>query len=157
MSTKSKIAIALFILQIISTAGIVIGTSKDYLGALASAIGLSVFMIIAAILVLLDNKEKQDKINQLNKKYVENKTDNKTAPTLTIIDDEASIDEDKENIEKSQDILQSNSSDFNKENDDESDDNTEKLTSKENIIYMIVGIIIAAIIIVSVIVSAINL
>ena len=102
MSTKSKIAIALFILQIISTAGIVIGTSKDYLGALASAIGLSIFMIIAAVLVLLDNKEKQDKINQLNKKYVENKTDNKTAPTLTIIDDEASIDEDTENIENNE-------------------------------------------------------
>ena len=102
MSTKSKIAIVLFVLQIISTAGIVIGTSKDYLGALASAIGLSIFMIIAAVLVLLDNKEKQDKINQLNKKYVENKTDNKTAPTLTIIDDEASIDEDTENIENNE-------------------------------------------------------
>lgn len=102
MSTKSKIAIALFILQIISTAGIVIGTSKDYLGALASAIGLSIFMIIAAVLVLLDNKEKQDKINQLNKKYVENKTANKTAPTLTIIDDEASIDENTENTENTE-------------------------------------------------------
>ena len=102
MSTKSKIAIVLFVLQIISTAGIVIGTSKDYLGALAYAVGLSVFMIIAAVLVLLDNKEKQDKINQLNKKYVENKTENKTAPTLTIIDDEASIDENTENTENTE-------------------------------------------------------
>lgn len=62
MSTKSKIAIVLFVLQIISTAGIVIGTSKDYLGALAYAVGLSVFMIIAAVLVLVDNKKMYDKI-----------------------------------------------------------------------------------------------
>ena len=141
MSTKSKIAIALFILQIISTAGIVIGTSKDYLGAFASAIGLSIFMIIAAVLVLLDNKEKQDKINQLNKKYVENKTDNKTAPTLTIIDDEASIDEDTENIEN------------NESNDQQS--NSFKNFIKENLAGIIIGII-SVICIFSVIIMVVN-
>ena len=76
MSTKSKIAIALFVLQIISTAGIIIGTSKDYLGALASAIGLSVFMIIAAILVLLDNKKLYDKIEESKKESCFNEAEN---------------------------------------------------------------------------------
>lgn len=144
MSTKSKIAIALFILQIISTAGIVIGTSKDYLSALASAIGLSIFMIIAAVLVLLDNKEKQDKINQLNKKYVENKTDNKTAPTLTIIDDEASIDEDKENTENTE---------ATEINDQQSD--SFKNFIKENLAGIIIGII-SVICIFSVIIMVVN-
>ena len=76
MSTKSKIAIALFILQIISTAGIVIGTSKDYLGALASAIGLSIFMIIAAVLVLVDNKKMYDKIKESKKESCSIETKN---------------------------------------------------------------------------------
>ena len=67
MGTKSKIAIVLFVLQIIPIAGIVIGTSKNFLGALGYAIGFSILMIIGAILMYLDCKDKQTQINQLKK------------------------------------------------------------------------------------------
>lgn len=88
MSTKSKIAIVLFVLQIISTAGIVIGTSKDYLGALASAIGLSVLMIIAAVLVLVDNKKMYDKIKNSKSDFFVDETIKQTEQESEIEEDD---------------------------------------------------------------------
>lgn len=98
MSTKSKIAIVLFVLQIISTAGIVIGTSKDYLGALAYAVGLSVFMIIAAVLVLVDNKKMYDKIKNSKSDFFVDETIKQTEQESEIEEDEKENNNTEKNI-----------------------------------------------------------
>ena len=54
MGTKTKVAIVLFILQIVSVAGQVLSTNGgDFLGAVGSALGLCAFTIIGIILVLI--------------------------------------------------------------------------------------------------------
>ena len=65
MGTKTKVAIVLFILQIVSVAGQVLSTNGgDFLGAVASALGLCVFTIIGIILVCLDNRKKESTENK---------------------------------------------------------------------------------------------
>ncbi len=61
MGTKTKAAIVLFILQIISTMGLLLANNGgNYLGAIGSAIGLSSFTIIGIILICLDNRVKSE-------------------------------------------------------------------------------------------------
>lgn len=58
MKTKTKIAIVLFILQIIAIAGLLLGNSSgNYLAALGEAIGICAFTIAGIILVCLDSKQ----------------------------------------------------------------------------------------------------
>ena len=65
MGTKTKVAIVLFILQIVSVAGQVLSTNGgNFLGAVASALGLCVFTIIGIILVCLDNRKKESTENK---------------------------------------------------------------------------------------------
>ena len=65
MGTKTKVAIVLFILQIVSVAGQVLSTNGgDFLGAVASALGLCAFTIIGIILVCLDNRKKESTENK---------------------------------------------------------------------------------------------
>ena len=65
MGTKTKIAIVLFILQIVSVAGQVLSTNGgDFLGAVGSALGLCAFTIIGIILVCLDNRKKESTENK---------------------------------------------------------------------------------------------
>lgn len=65
MGTKTKVAIVLFILQIVSVAGQVLSTNGgDFLGAVGSAIGLCAFTIIGIILVCLDNRKKESTENK---------------------------------------------------------------------------------------------
>ena len=65
MGTKTKVAIVLFILQIVSVAGQVLSTNGgDFLGAVGSALGLCVFTIIGNILVCLDNRKKESTENK---------------------------------------------------------------------------------------------
>ena len=65
MGTKTKVAIVLFILQIVSVVGQVLSTNGgDFLGAVASALGLCVFTIIGIILVCLDNRKKESTENK---------------------------------------------------------------------------------------------
>ena len=61
MGTKTKAAIVLFVLQIISTMGLLLANNGgNYLGAIGSAIGLSSFTIIGIILICLDNRVKSE-------------------------------------------------------------------------------------------------
>lgn len=65
MGTKTKVAIVLFILQIVSVAGQVLSTNGgDFLGAVGSALGLCAFTIIGIILVCLDNRKKESTENK---------------------------------------------------------------------------------------------
>lgn len=65
MGTKTKVAIVLFILQIVSVAGQVLSTNGgNFLGAVASALGLCAFTIIGIILVCLDNRKKESTENK---------------------------------------------------------------------------------------------
>ena len=65
MGTKTKVAIVLFILQIVSVAGQVLSTNGgDFFGAVASALGLCAFTIIGIILVCLDNRKKESTENK---------------------------------------------------------------------------------------------
>lgn len=65
MGTKTKVAIVLFILQIVSVAGQVLSTNGgDFLGAVGSALGLCAFTIIGIILVCLDNRKKENTENK---------------------------------------------------------------------------------------------
>lgn len=65
MGTKTKVAIVLFILQIVSVVGQVLSTNGgDFLGAVGSALGLCAFTIIGIILVCLDNRKKESTENK---------------------------------------------------------------------------------------------
>lgn len=72
MGTKTKVAIVLFILQIVSVAGQVLSTNGgDFLGAVGSALGLCAFTIIGIILVCLDNRKKESTENKESHKEPE--------------------------------------------------------------------------------------
>ena len=108
-------------------------------------IGSCVFIIITTILLVNDGKEfvkeKQNKDNDPVTNNEEHNTDTSPLPKLVRIDDEASIDEDTENIEN------------NKSNDQQS--NSFKNFIKENLAGIIIGII-SVICIFSVIIMVVN-
>lgn len=110
MGTKTKVAIVLFILQIVSVAGQVLSTNGgDFLGAVASALGLCAFTIIGIILVCLDNRKKESTENkEIHKEPEERRigfsdisksdTDEETDETAYDEDDEEYDEEDYEEI-----------------------------------------------------------
>lgn len=113
MGTKTKVAIVLFILQIVSVAGQVLSTNGgDFLGAVASALGLCAFTIIGIILVCLDNRKKESTENkEIHKEPEERRigfsdisksdTDEETDETAYDEDDEEYDEEDYEEIKDS--------------------------------------------------------
>lgn len=113
MGTKTKVAIVLFILQIVSVAGQVLSTNGgNFLGAVASALGLCVFTIIGIILVCLDNRKKESTENkEIHKEPEERRigfsdisksdTDEETDETAYDEDDEEYDEEDYEEIKDS--------------------------------------------------------
>ena len=110
MGTKTKVAIVLFILQIVSVAGQVLSTNGgDFLGAVASALGLCAFTIIGIILVCLDNRKKESTENkEIHKEPEERRigfsdisksdTDEETDETAYDEDDEEYDEDDYEEI-----------------------------------------------------------
>ena len=115
MGTKTKVAIVLFILQIVSVAGQVLSTNGgDFLGAVGSALGLCAFTIIGIILVCLDNRKKESTENkEIHKEPEERRigfsdisksdTDEETDETAYDEDDE---EYDEDNYEEIKDKLQ---------------------------------------------------
>lgn len=113
MGTKTKVAIVLFILQIVSVAGQVLSTNGgDFLGAVASALGLCAFTIIGIILVCLDNRKKESTENkEIHKEPEERRigfsdvsksdADEETDETAYDEDDEEYDEEDYEEIKDS--------------------------------------------------------
>lgn len=113
MGTKTKVAIVLFILQIVSVAGQVLSTNGgDFLGAVASALGLCAFTIIGIILVCLDNRKKESTENkEIHKEPEErrigfsdarkNDADEETDETAYGEDDEEYDEDDYEEIKDS--------------------------------------------------------
>lgn len=113
MGTKTKVAIVLFILQIVSVAGQVLSTNGgDFLGAVGSALGLCAFTIIGIILVCLDNRKKESTENkEIHKEPEERRigfsdisksdTDEETDETAYDEDDEEYDEEDYEEIKDS--------------------------------------------------------
>lgn len=113
MGTKTKVAIVLFILQIVSVAGQVLSTNGgDFLGAVASALGLCAFTIIGIILVCLDNRKKESTENkEIHKEPEERRigfsdvsksdTDEETDETAYGEDDEGYDEDDYEEIKDS--------------------------------------------------------
>lgn len=113
MGTKTKVAIVLFILQIVSVAGQVLSTNGgDFLGAVASALGLCAFTIIGIILVCLDNRKKENTENkEIHKEPEERRigfsdvsksdADEETDETAYDEDDEEYDEEDYEEIKDS--------------------------------------------------------
>lgn len=113
MGTKTKVAIVLFILQIVSVAGQVLSTNGgDFLGAVGSALGLCAFTIIGIILVCLDNRKKESTENkEIHKEPEErrigfsdarkNDADEETDKTAYDEDDEEYDEEDYEEIKDS--------------------------------------------------------
>lgn len=113
MGTKTKVAIVLFILQIVSVAGQVLSTNGgDFLGAVGSALGLCAFTIIGIILVCLDNRKKESTENkEIHKEPEErrigfsdarkNDADEETDETAYGEDDEEYDEEDYEEIKDS--------------------------------------------------------
>ena len=110
MGTKTKVAIVLFILQIVSVAGQVLSTNGgDFLGAVGSALGLCAFTIIGIILVCLDNRKKESTENkEIHKEPEERRigfsdvsksdTDEETDETAYDEDDEEYDEDDYEEI-----------------------------------------------------------
>ena len=113
MGTKTKVAIVLFILQIVSVAGQVLSTNGgDFLGAVGSALGLCAFTIIGIILVCLDNRKKESTENkEIHKEPEERRigfsdisksdTDEETDETAYDEDDEEYDEDDYEEIKDS--------------------------------------------------------
>lgn len=113
MGTKTKVAIVLFILQIVSVAGQVLSTNGgDFLGAVGSALGLCAFTIIGIILVCLDNRKKESTENkEIHKEPEERRigfsdvsksdADEETDETAYDEDDEEYDEEDYEEIKDS--------------------------------------------------------
>lgn len=113
MGTKTKVAIVLFILQIVSVAGQVLSTNGgDFLGAVGSALGLCAFTIIGIILVCLDNRKKESTENkEIHKEPEErrigfsdarkNDADEETDETAYDEDDEGYDEDDYEEIKDS--------------------------------------------------------
>lgn len=113
MGTKTKVAIVLFILQIVSVAGQVLSTNGgDFLGAVGSALGLCAFTIIGIILVCLDNRKKESTENkEIHKEPEErrigfsdarkNDADEETDETAYGEDDEEYDEDDYEEIKDS--------------------------------------------------------
>ena len=113
MGTKTKVAIVLFILQIVSVAGQVLSTNGgDFLSAVGSALGLCAFTIIGIILVCLDNRKKESTENkEIHKEPEERRigfsdisksdTDEETDETAYDEDDEEYDEEDYEEIKDS--------------------------------------------------------
>ena len=113
MGTKTKVAIVLFILQIVSVAGQVLSTNGgDFLGAVGSALGLCAFTIIGIILVCLDNRKKENTGNkEIHKEPEErrigfsdarkNDADEETDETAYDEDDEEYDEDDYEEIKDS--------------------------------------------------------
>ena len=76
MKTKTKIAIVLFILQIIAIAGLLLGNSGgNYLAALGEAIGICAFTVAGIILVCLDSKRPQTKNEEHQIGFAEESTE----------------------------------------------------------------------------------
>lgn len=113
MGTKTKVAIVLFILQIVSVAGQVLSTNGgNFLGAVASALGLCAFTIIGIILVCLDNRKKESTENkEIHKESEERRigfsdvsksdADEETDETAYDEDDEGYDEDDYEEIKDS--------------------------------------------------------
>lgn len=113
MGTKTKVAIVLFVLQIVSVAGQVLSTNGgDFLGAVGSALGLCAFTIIGIILVCLDNRKKESTENkEIHKEPEErrigfsdarkNDADEETDETAYDEDDEEYDEDDYEEIKDS--------------------------------------------------------
>ena len=113
MGTKTKVAIVLFILQIVSVVGQVLSTNGgDFLGAVGSALGLCAFTIIGIILVCLDNRKKESTENkEIHKEPEErrigfsdarkNDADEETDETAYGEDDEEYDEDDYEEIKDS--------------------------------------------------------
>ena len=104
MGTKTKVAIVLFILQIVSVAGQVLSTNGgDFLGAVASALGLCAFTIIGIILVCLDNRKKESTENKEIHKEPEERRIGFSDVSKSDADeetDEAAYDEDDEGYDE---------------------------------------------------------
>ena len=141
MGTKTKVAIVLFILQIVSVAGQVLSTNGgNFLGAVASALGLCVFTIIGIILVCLDNRKKESTENKEIHKEPEERRIGFSDVSKSDADeetDETAYDEDDEEYDEADE-------EYDEDDYEEIKDKLQKKYTTEEIVKVVLAILTIA-------------